>query len=360
MMDLGNPLHAYDFEKIDDHKIIVSDGYEGKFVTLDGKEHTISSEMLMISDSNKPIGIAGVMGGYSSQITEKTTKIVLEAAYFTPASVRQTAKKLGISTDASYRFERGTDINNTLKAIDKAAEMIAKLTGGKVLKEPIDIYPQKIEKNIINLRFDYARKIIGEFIPDATMRDYLLDLGFRIIRKMDNPNKEKHQLDVVVPYRRTDITEEIDLIEEIARLHGYHNIEPNFASIIDFNRDTIPTVLKPLSLRNKYRKFLSNKSYTELLTYNMIDPASASITHNKFVTIVNPLGEETSVMRPSMIQSILKVISFNLKQGNHNIKVFETGKYFLPTTNISNSFIEGIDEREQLIIALVGNSNPRQ
>jgi phenylalanyl-tRNA synthetase beta chain len=354
LKDLGHPLHAFDYDKIE-NKLIIKNGFEGKFITLDDKERNIHKDTLMICDTNKPIAIAGIMGGKNSEISDSTTNVVLESAFFNPSSIRKSAKTLAMSTDASYRFERGADIDIAIFAVNKASEMIANLTGGKILKDIVEVYPNPVEPKIIEFRFDYARKIIGVDISNSDIKDIFKHLGFSL-QKATNTKS----INVIIPNRRVDILAEVDLIEEIARMINFNNITPNFASVVDFQRDEIPAYLKPLPLRNTIREFLSNNEFTELLTPNIIDPVSANLTHNKIIKIENPLGEDSSIMRPSMIPSILKVISFNLKQGINNLKIFETGKIFLPQNNITNSFIEGIDEREQLIITMAGNTNPRQ
>ncbi|MCL2040152.1 MAG: phenylalanine--tRNA ligase subunit beta [Bacteroidetes bacterium] len=355
LMDIGQPLHAFDYDTIEKHKIEVKNGFNQKFITLDDKERQLTEDMLMICDAEKPIAIAGVMGGKNSEITDNSANIVIESAYFNASSIRKTSKTLGVVSDASYRFERGTDVDICMYALDLATEMIMELAGGKVYNDIIDIYPSPIIPKAIEFRFEKARQIIGADIPNAIMTSIFKYLGF------DTKTSVKSKsIIVTIPNRRVDIFAEIDLIEEVARIINYDNITPNYASIVNFKDDDLPSYLKPLPLRNKIRNYLVHNGYTELLTQNIIDPASAALTHNKYICIENPLGSEMSVMRPSMLPSVLKAVSHNLRQGNHNLKLFETSKVFLPQNNISNSFIEGIDEREQLVIAFTGNTNPRQ
>ena len=357
LMDLGHPLHAFDFDKVTGEKLVIKNGFAGtKFVTLDGKERKLDSEMLMICDSEKPIAIAGVMGGQNSEISNETKNVILESAFFNPSSIRKTAKTLGISSDASYRFERGADVDMVIPAINKAAQMLAELADGEILDGFVENYPEPILQREIPFRFHQARKIIGYDIPSDEIKEIFTNLGFGLITW----TTKERLMTVVVPNRRVDIFDEIDLIEEVARFFNYNLIEPNYASLIDFQRGVIPPHLKPLPLRSVMRKYLANVGFTEILTPNFIDPNSASLVTNQAITIENPLGEEMSKMRPSMVMSMLKIISFNIRQGNTNLKLFETGKFFLSQNNISNSFIEGIDEREQLVIAISGNDNPRQ
>lgn len=356
LMDLGQPLHAFDLDKVAGRKLIIKNGFTStKFKTLDDKERILDSEMLMICDNEKPVAIAGVMGGQNSEISNETTNVVLESAFFNPTSIRRTAKKLGISTDASYRFERGADVDMVIPAINKAAKMIAELTGGKVLGGIEEVYPHKIIEKQIHFRCNQARKIIGMEISTDEMKDIFVHLGFEIVKE-----KPKNELIVKIPNRRVDIFSEIDLIEEVARIINYDNIESAFSSEINFEHDELPSYLLPNLLINTIRNYFANNGFNEILTQNIIDPISAYLSEEKAITIENPLGEEMSKMRPSIIPSMLKTISFNIRQGSQNIKLFECGKVFIPQNNIANSFIEDIDERDQLILALTGNEAPRQ
>ena len=353
----GQPLHAFDYDKITGQELEIKNGFTKKFITLDGKERQLDKDMLMICDAEKPIAIAGVMGGKNTEITDDTTNVILESAFFNPSSIRRTSKKLALQTDASYRFERGADIDICKYAIDVAADLIKEFAGGDICSGIVEVYPNPVEPKEIEFRFDKARDIIGIDISNNCMADILKYLGFKLSKASIAKAKS---IIVIVPNRRIDITDEIDLIEEIARVFNYNNIAPNFASVVSFQHDELPQYLKPLPLRNNIRNYLVHSGFTEILTQNIIDPASAELTHSKIIRIENPLGEEMSIMRPSMLTSILRTISFNIRQGNQNLKLFETGKIFLPQNNITNSFIEGIDEREQFVIAMTGNVNPRQ
>ncbi len=235
LMESGQPLHAFDLDKIKDNTIIVKTAEEGqKFVTLDGKERILSNEMLLICDAEKPIAIGGVMGGQNSEIDLNTTNILLESAFFNPSSIRKTSKKLGLQSDSSYRFERGVDISNVPKALDRAAKLIAELTGGEIVKGMIDIYPNPNNKRQIILRYQRANKILGTNLSNSEINDILVSLQFELINQTDT------DVVVLVPYHRVDVELEIDLIEEIARLYNYDNIENSF-------------ILQFLMLRNIYR-----------------------------------------------------------------------------------------------------------
>ncbi|MGB9702008.1 MAG: phenylalanine--tRNA ligase subunit beta [Candidatus Kapaibacteriota bacterium] len=354
LMEFNQPLHAFDFDKIEGGKIVIKTANEKeKFTTLDSKERILDSEMLMICDAKKSIAIAGVMGGENSEITNSTKNVLLEAAYFQPSSIRRTAKKLGIQSEASYRFERGVDIDNLEFVANRAAQLIAELSGGTVLNGTIDIYPNKITKNEITLRFQKCKQIIGYTISNDEILDLLKRLNFKITRQDDN------SINVIPPSYRNDIQLEIDIIEEIARLFGYDNIQPQYFTQINFNTDGIPENLAVPKLRNSIRSFLANRGFNEILTQNMIEPSAVKFFTEEYVEISNPLGEELSIMRPSMIPSVLKSISNNIRVGNNSLKFFEIGKVFLPTEE-PNTFVNGVREAERLIVAFYGTANSKQ
>jgi phenylalanyl-tRNA synthetase beta chain len=354
LMEINQPLHAFDLDRIANHTIIIRHPQEGeKFITLDSKERILDSEMLMICDNNSPIAIAGVMGGENTEISEGTKNVLIESAYFNPSSIRRTAKKLGIQSEAAYRFERGVDYDMIDYAANRAAELIAELSGGEIVSGIIDVKAKIVEKNSINLNIAKSNKIIGYYIPKVQVIDLLHRLNFKIT-EIDEDN-----LIVVPPSYRNDIEIEIDVIEEIARLYGYDNIEPQYVSQIDLNSKGIPVELSLPKNRNIIRNFFANRGFNEILTQNMIEPKIAMQFDNNLIEIANPLGEELSIMRPSMLPSVLKSISNNIRVGNSSIKFFEIGKIFLPSENQKN-FIKGISEEENLIVALYGENTNKQ
>lgn len=356
LTELNQPLHAFDFDKIENNTIIVrtADNNE-KFITLDSKERELDGNMLMICDAKKPIAIAGVMGGENSEITENTRNVLIESAYFNPSSIRRTSKKLGIQSDAAYRFERGVDIDNLIYAANKAAELIAEYADGEIVKGWIDAYPQEIKKPMIKLNISRANEIIGANISKDIIMDLLKRLNFKIIL-------DSSELDYIIvqpPSYRNDIELEIDIIEEIARLYGYDNIAPQFVSTINFEK---PNIIKELQVpegRKRIRNFMIGRGFNEILTQNMIDPKSASFFKDELVKIANPLGEELSIMRPSMIPSMLKTIANNIRFGNNELRLFEVAKVFSSNTNIGK-FIPNISEQEHICIGLYGNFAPKQ
>lgn len=354
LYEMGQPLHAFDYNKIEGNKIIVRKAKkEEAFVTLDGKTRILDDYMIVIADEKKPIALGGVMGGENSEITDDTTDILLESAYFNPSLIRKTSKKLGLSSDSSYRFERGVDIENVIPALNRAAVLIAELCGGEIVGSEIDVYPEPVKLKEIALRFERARKIIGCDISNDFMLQVFENLGFEIIEQTSEYVKYR------IPHRRNDIFEEIDLIEEVARFYNYDNIEPNYVSSITFSESIVDDNLQISPLKNKIRHFIVSNGFTEILTQNMVDTRSAEIFTSNPVKIANPLGEELSIMRPSIVPSILKTINLNIRYGNTNLKIFEIGKIFKHTDD-NKALLPGYEEREILAISLIGKTFPKQ
>ncbi len=353
LTESGQPLHAFDLDKIAGNEIIVKTAEHGQtFTTLDSKERKLDSEMLMICDAEKPVAVGGVMGGENSEINTSTKNILLESAYFQPQSVRRTAKKLGIPSEASHRFERGVDPENVIWALDRAAQMIADICGGTLEKGRIDVYPNKIKPAILTMRFDRARKIIGTDIMNADMVDMLDRLKFDIIEQ------DNEKIKVQAPKWRVDMEYEIDLIEEIARLYNYDNIIPDYTSHVDYSADQVPEKLAVPPLREKIRSFLIPRGFSETINQNMTSPALAKIFTDKPVEIANPLGEEISVLRPSPVPAMLKTAEWNMRFGNKDLRLFEIGKTFHNIDDKESGFVPGIVEKTCLMLCMTGRSAP--
>lgn len=349
LMECGHPLHAFDLDTLAGKKIVVQQASDGeKFTTLDSKERALDGDMLMICDAEKAVAIGGVMGGENSEITNATTTVFLESAYFQPSSVRRTAKKLGISSDSSYRFERGADIDNVPYALDRAAALIAELGGGTVAAGVLDAYPIPVQPIELQLRPARATAIIGVAIAREEMRSLLERLGFVITE--DNGEA----FTVRVPTYRVDIGQEIDLIEEIARLYNYNNIPPSLSGSIVFASDSVPASLAVLPHRVQLQAFLPSAGFHEILTQNMADPASAALFTDNPVRLLNPLGEELSILRPSLMPSMLRVMERNMRFGVANLRLFETGKTFRYAANGEQPPVANIVEEEELLIGLSG------
>ncbi len=352
MARCGQPLHAFDYGKIAQGKIIVKTAGNGeKFITLDGKERILDEAMTVICDAEKPIAIAGVMGGKNSEITGETTVIALESAYFQPSSIRRTAKKLGLSTDASHRFERGVDYDaNIIYALDLAATMIAELGCGSVDAGRIDLYPAPIAPPEITLRYRRATELLGVDIEPPKMRDFIVGLGFEIISETES------ELTVIAPSWRVDMDREIDLVEEIARLYFYDKIEPSTVYTAPNTIEITADFASP-EMREIIRKFLAHRGFNQIYCYNFTDAETAALNGEKAVATANPLGEEFAVLRTSALPSMLSVISGNIRAGAETVALFEIGRIFRTAQPEYRAFTPGIEERETVVFGLSGNIN---
>ena len=328
MMEYGQPLHAFDFELLEEGRIVVRRAKEGEeFVTLDGVKRTLDKEMLMICDGVKPVALAGVMGGLNSEIKEDTQKVLLESAYFNPAGNRRTSKKLGLETEAAYRFGRGIDYGGCLSAANRAAQLIQELAGGRVLEGVVDAYPVTIKPRPIRLSIKKIHQVLGTEVSAKQVRNYLEDLELEI-------RGEDEDILVVTPASfRGDLEREIDLIEEVARLDGYERIPI-----------TIPK--GPPSSEERSKEFLVERKvidtliyhgYHEVITYSFTSPDSWDVMglplhdpRRQHLRILNPLTEDLSVMRTTLIPGLLETARYNVSRKNSNLKLFELKKVFFP------------------------------
>jgi phenylalanyl-tRNA synthetase beta chain len=345
MLEYGQPLHAFDYDRLAKHTIVVKNSQPGdRFTTLDGRSHELSGAELMICDAERPVAIAGVMGGLNSEISSATTTVLLECAYFDPVSTRRTAKKLGLSTDASYRFERGTDPNIVDIASKRAAALIADFTGGEVVAGAIDEYPKPIQQREIQIRLSRVNDILGTEISDKESIRLLESIGVTI--KSSSPNS----FICSVPTYRPDIEQEIDLIEEIARLYGYDNI-PNAASgDVVFSE---PSVID--SVNNQIAQWLQANGFNEVVTNSLIEEHVASAVTNDIVKVKNPLSAELEVMRPSLLPSLLQTVAYNFNHGAGQIRFFEFGNIFLSSEKqTGKTTVKGIKESRSLGLVISG------
>ena len=324
LMELGHPLHAFDYDRLGENRIVVRRAREGESITtLDGAERKLSKEMLVIADAQEPVAIAGVMGGADAEVTERTTTVLIESAYFDPVGIRRTAKALGLSTEASYRFERGADPEMVITAVDRAASLVAGLTGGKIAKGRIDEYPRKIERPEITLRYARVKKILGIEIPRERIASILSSLGFEL------HSEQGEAVEVRVPSFRPDVTAEIDLIEEVARIHGYDKI----ASTYPQDSTVMSRGIGAASREDICRDMLRAAGFSEVITYSFGEPSHmAGFTDKgagaKPIKMKNPLAEDASVMRTTIIPGILESLRANVNAGNKDLKIFETGKTY--------------------------------
>jgi phenylalanyl-tRNA synthetase beta chain len=344
--ELGQPLHAFDANKIKGNKIIVKRLPTGtKFTTLDGIERTLDNEDLMICNADEPMCIAGVFGGIDSGVTENTQSIFLESAYFNPVSIRKTAKRHSLSTDASFRFERGVDPDFTRYALKRAALLIQEIAGGEITSELIDIYPKKIEDFQVFLNFEKVTKIIGEEIPRDTIKKILVSLDIKI------NNITEAGIGLQIPAYRVDVQREIDVIEEILRVYGYNNIqfsEKLNATISNSSRT------EEFKVQNIIANQLCSLGFNEMMANSLTTPSyvklSDSIKEEFNVVILNPLSNDLSVMRQSMLFSGLEAISYNINRKNADLKLYEFGKTY-------HKLPSGYEENKHLTMFITGNSN---
>ena len=322
--ELGQPLHAFDANKITGNKIEVKTCNAGtKFTTLDDVERVLHEDDLMICDAEKPMCIAGVFGGINSGVTEGTTSIFLESAYFNPVSVRKTAKRHGLNTDASFRFERGIDPNITEYALKRAALMIVEIAGGEISSDISDTYVNKINDFEVRLSFDNAKKLIGEEIPRETIKSILTSLEIKV------NNVTETGLGLTVPAYRNDVQREADIIEEILRVYGYNNVgttEKLNASISNSKR------FEDYKLQNIIGNQLASQGFYEIMANSLTTPKymelSEQLNADYNVEMLNPLSNDLSVMRQSLLFSGLEAVCYNINRKRSDLKLFEFGKTY--------------------------------
>ena len=317
--ELAQPLHAFDLDKISGKKVVVQSVKEAtKFTTLDGVERELSNQDLMICDGEKPMCIAGVFGGESSGVSEETTSVFLESAYFNPVSVRKTAKRHGLNTDASFRFERGIDPNITVYALKRAALLIEEIAGGEVSSTITDLYPNPIEDVTVELTYSKVNSLIGNALPKGVVRDILKNLDITILKS------EGDQLSLQVPAYRVDVQRDVDVIEEILRIYGYNNVVlPSFMkSNLTPNSKVIPH-----KVENTVADFLSSVGFAEVFNNSLTNPTYYG-DDSALVSMVNPLSKETEVMRGSMLYGGLEAIVYNQKRKRKNLKFYEFGSTY--------------------------------
>ncbi len=329
MMEMGQPLHAFDFDRVAKGKIIVRRaGSDREFTTLDSKTHTLQPDMLMICDGERPVALAGVMGGENSEIMDTTTRVLIESAYFNSISVRKTAKITGIATDASHRFERGIDPDGTVNALKRAVSLMAELCDATVAQGYIDAYPEKFVPTDIELNTTALNTRLGTDLDADAIKRILESVEFEVRKK------DEDKLVVGVPSFRVDVTRPEDLSEEVARLWGYNNIQTSYPLVPAEGRPLSPKV----GLRKKIRRILSGFSLSEAINYNFIHENSCDRLNlaqedkkRNVETILNPISDQMSVLRSSMIPGLLETMKKNNSQQTPSVRFFEIGKIFHAT-----------------------------
>jgi phenylalanyl-tRNA synthetase beta chain len=328
MLETGQPLHAFDFRKLREGKIVVRCPAPGeeKFTTLDGKERTLEPDMLMICDAEHPVAVAGIMGGLDSEVTDGTTEILLESASFNPVNIRKTARNLNIPSEASYRFERGVDPNGVDLAMQRAVSLMVELTGASLEENGVDQYPGRRDLLELPLRVQRVRDLLGMNLSEEDIERYLKGIGFTV--KQDS----EAVFTVIVPSFRVDVEREIDLVEEIARLVGYNDIPTTLPRIsMDYpQRDSLRT------LRREVSTLLTSRGFTEAINYSFVSEKHADFLglaeddiRRKTTRMMNPLTEDQSVMRTMILPGLLENIRHNINHQTFDVALFEIGKIFI-------------------------------
>ena len=351
MMELGQPLHAFDFDLLAEHRIVVRRARQGeRFTTLDEIERVLFDDTLLICDGKGPVALAGIMGGLDSEIKPETTKVLIESAHFQPLCIRRSSKKLGLRSESSFRFERGVDPEGLIRALDRAAQLMAEVGGGAIAEGRLDVYPNFIEPPVLTLRVDRTNRFLGTQLDASEMADVLRRIEMQVTEIDSN------KLQVVPPPFRPDITREVDLAEEVVRLVGYNKV-PVTAPLAAVKAAPFDPHLRA---RQEVKHFLQGAGFFEVLNYSFI--SYDSLLKLKLPTedgrldairLMNPLSEEQSVMRTSLIPGLLQTARYNFDHGNEDLRLFELSKVFLadPGKNLP-------EERHQLAGAMAGRRIP--
>jgi len=340
MLETGQPLHAFDWSKFPDGRVLVRAATAGEtFVTLDGNKRNLPNGAVMITNGREAVAIGGVMGGADSEVTRDTVDFLIESAHFSPTATRRTRTRLGMATESALRFEKGVDPNGVRFALDRAAELFARLTGGSVLAGAVDAYPTPIEPVRLDLDPERVNRILGTTLSTPSMIDILGNLEFGVV-----PGKTAS---ITVPTFRPDVTREIDLVEEIARIHGYDKIPVNRRSA-----GMLPTPREPrYTAFNQCRDILEGMGLTEIVTNSLSDPRLTHVDAAQHVTIRNPLSAELSILRPDLVTGALSVVAHNMNRQADSVAVYEIGRVF-QWRGGDHSF----DEHPELVIALSGQA----
>jgi len=317
LMETGQPLHAFDYEFIEDQKIIVRFSNENeKFTTLDEKERELPKETVMICDGKKPVAIGGIMGGLNSEVSDSTKTVLLESAYFNPVYIARASKKLGLSTEASQRFERGMNPNGVVFAAERAAQLMCEYAGGKILSGTVDNYPSEIDSNKFSVRVDRINKVLGTTVSEMEM--------VKILKSLDIDYKDGN---VTIPTFRPDLEREVDIVEEIARCINFDNIPVKEKTNIFYENKINDKDTYFYFLKNQLVELELNESLTNSMIPKEIVPDDNK--ENYVVPLFNPISDDMNVMRPSLFPGLLKSVSYNLNRNQGNIRLFELGRTFI-------------------------------
>jgi len=337
LLELGQPMHAFDFAKLEGAQIRVRTGRRGEWITtLDGQKRKLSSDMLVIADAERPVAIAGVMGGADSEVADGTSVIVFESAYFNPLSVRRTSRMLGLKTEASMRFERGLDPRLPVTAMERACALLESVGAGRARGTIVDRYPARIEPRTVRLRRAKIEGLLGLAVPEAETRRILESLGFTLREATDGG------WDVTVPTRRVDVAREVDLIEEIARHYGFDRLPSTFPALTSAPRPLDPRIGRARHLRH----VMTAAGFSEAMTFGFVASAAAApfALEGELVPIANPLSENFAVLRPSALPSLVDAVAHNRRREQRDVRLFEIGA----------RFSRGAGERRSLACAWTG------
>ena len=344
LWEMGKPTHVFDLDLLEGGRIIVRRAQDGETLkTLDGIERKLTSEDLVVADAVKPVALAGTMGGYDTMITDKTRNILIESAWWDPVTVRKMSRRHGLHTDASHRFERGADFESTVLSCDRVAELILASGGGELHGEVIDTVARRLDQAPIALRLTEVHRIVGEKLEAGEILRILRRLGFDVVPE---PSEET-EFTVHVPSWRMDVEREIDLIEEIARLHGYDKFPNTLPAYVGFVVDQ-PDAKKNAAIRSS----LLALGYNEAISLSFISHADAEgFSSLPILELENPLSEEASVMRTSMVPGMLNMLAYNLNRGADDIRLFETGSVYEAARDASS-------ELKRVCMGATGNAAP--
>ena len=357
MMEVGQPLHAFDADKIGGGHVVVKRLPQGtKFVTLDGVERTLDARDLMICDENEGMCIAGVFGGQKSGVSMETTNVFLESAFFNPVSIRKTSQRHTLKTDASYRYERTCDPNITEWALRRAVKLIRELAGGDICGQMVDLYPKKIERPTVEVNFRRMFDLVGQDIPLEAVRTALTSLDIEIVRE------DAEGMTLKVPTCKADVTRECDIVEEIMRIYGYNNIHigTTVNSCLSYGKKPDPRKLK-----NAVSDYLTDNGFSEImnnsLTKSEYYDENPDFPADRCIPIINPLSKELNVMRQTLLYSGLECIARNINYKIHDQKLYEFGRSYVKTDEAANqelSVTKRFNETEHVSIFLTGNMTP--
>ena len=355
LMELGQPLHAFDCDQIPGNKVIIKKYPKGtKFITLDNIERELSENDLMICNTKEPMCIAGVFGGARSGVTAATTSVFLESAYFDPVHIRKTSRFHGLQTDASFRFERGANIEMAVMALKRAALMIREIAGGEISSEIVDVNPKPYLHPVVALSYNNLDRLVGKTIPRDAVKNILSDLGFKIL----DETAEANGLKLEVPSYKVDVTREADVVEEILRVYGYNNIEIQDEVRASLSHTTIPD---PEKVQNLVSDYLAANGFHEIMNNSLT--RSTYYTGNQdypaehCVKMMNPISRDLDVMRQALLYGVLESLVYNLNRKKADLKMFEFGRVYSNQSTMADP-LQGYHEENHLAIMITGRSRP--